>query len=88
MISQGKGRLFGIITLVVLFHLGLFYYLADEKPLPKREYMPPPNFSVQQAQLSDPQTGEKLVYKEFTVSTEFAATGPAPTPTPNPKLVQ
>lgn len=88
MISPGKRGLFWIASLVVIFHLCLFYLLADKKPLPKREYIPPPNFSVQQAQLADPQTGEKLVYKEFTVSTEFANTDPPPAPSPNPPLVQ
>ena len=73
-------RLLLIVSLVVAFHLGLFALLADKKPLPPRQYIPPPNFSLQQMPMTDPKTGEALVYKEFTVSTQLLEEAPRQSP--------
>lgn len=69
-----------IVGLVALLHLGLFCLVADKKPLPKREYIAPPNFIVKEAPFTDAQSGEKLVYREFTVSTKLERPGGGPKP--------
>lgn len=84
--SWANSRLFWIVSLVVAFHLGLFLLLADKKPLPERPYIPPPNFSVQQMPITDPNTGEKLIYREFTVSTKLPEEEARPTAAVPPQI--
>lgn len=72
---MGKRRLFVIVAAVVLAHGGMLYVLKDARPLPKRKYMPPSNFTMRRAETTLSGTGKKLTYREYTVSTHL---GPRP----------
>ncbi|MEI9893899.1 MAG: hypothetical protein WDN28_08340 [Chthoniobacter sp.] len=66
---------------VFVAHLGVFMLIEkiQEKP-----YVPPPkpNFTSHSTVVVDPQTGEKTIYREITVSTRFAPAPVTPAPTP------
>jgi hypothetical protein len=66
-----KRKLVLIIAAVVLAHGGVFYLLKDLKPLPKRKFVSPPNFTMRQSQPIIAETGETLTYREYTVSTRL-----------------
>ncbi len=53
----------------------------------RKPYVPPPkpNFTSRSTTVIDPNTGEKTIYREITVSTKFAPT-PATPPPELPKL--
>lgn len=61
-----------IVIAVILLHAGLFWAVSNTKPLPKKPYIPPPNFSAKEATWVDEKTGEKITYREFKVSTKLA----------------
>ena len=69
---------------VFVAHLGVFMLIEQFKPKPKP--VPPlkPNFTVRETKGVDADTGEKVVYREITVTTKFA---PSPTPPPPEKPV-
>ena len=48
-----------IVIGVILLHAGLFWAFSNTKPLPKKPYIPPPNFSAKEASWVDEETGEK-----------------------------
>ena len=60
-----------IVFGVLAAHVVFFWLVADAKVLPQRPYFPPPNFGAREAHVVDMQTGEKLIYREFTVSTKL-----------------
>lgn len=62
---------------VFVAHLGLFMLLDHLEPKPK--YIPPPkpNFSARSETVIDSDTGERLVYREITISTKLAPEIPA-----------
>ena len=68
---------------VVAAHLVAFYFLCGWNPLPKVPYIPPPNFSLGWAKFKDPVTHDKMVYQEFTVSTQLKS-APAGDSSPRP----
>ncbi len=72
-----KKTIFLIAAGVAAAHAAAFYFIAGWSPLPKVPYVAPPNFSLGWAKYTDPATREKMVYEEFTVSTQFAKAGPA-----------
>ena len=61
-----------IALAVVAVHLGLFWMISGKSALPNTPYIPPPNFVEKEAKFVDKQTGEKMVYKEYQVSTKLA----------------
>jgi hypothetical protein len=73
-----------IVTGVVVAHAVAFYFIGGWNPLPKVRYIAPPNFSLGWAKYTDPGTKEKMVYREFTVSTEVQKTPAAAGATPQP----
>jgi hypothetical protein len=64
---------------VLIVHLLLFAVVANWKVLPKKKYVPAANFGAAEATYTEPDTGEKVTVKEFTVTTELA---PSPTASP------
>lgn len=65
-----------VVLWVVLGHVALFLVLANRNPLPKVKKLSP-GFSVRERKFEDPETGERMVVREITVSTKLApATGP------------
>lgn len=69
-----KPRVIALIAVAVLAAHALFFWLvADAPALPKTPYVPPANFGSYTQEITDPQTGEKSVYREFTVSTKLPA---------------
>jgi hypothetical protein len=61
-----------IIAVVVLLHVGLFYVAAHTRALPKVRAVPRPNFNLSEQTYRDSTTGEKLTYREISVSTKLA----------------
>jgi hypothetical protein len=59
-----------IVAGVAAAHAVAFYFVAGRNPLPKVPYIAPSNFSVGWAKYTDAATKEKMVYQEFTVSTQ------------------
>ncbi len=78
-----RSWLIGIIVLAVLIHIGVFLAFANVKPLPKKRHVPPPNFSAAEASYVDPTSGERMVVREYKVSTKLA-TPPEPPTTHDP----
>jgi hypothetical protein len=62
---------------VFVAHLGLFMILYELEP--KAKYIPPPkpNFSSRSETVIDAATGERLVYREITISTKLPPEIPA-----------
>jgi len=60
-------------------HLLVFAIVADWRVLPKKRHVPPPNFGAAQATYTEPETGEKVTVREFTVTTKLT---PSPAPEP------
>jgi hypothetical protein len=56
---------------VALLHLVGFWAFSGFRPLPKRPHVPPPNFVMAEARGTDPVTGEKVIYREYTISTRL-----------------
>ena len=73
-----------IVAGVVVAHAVAFYWIGGWNPLPKVRYVAPPNFSLGWAKYTEPGTKEKMVYQEFTVSTELQKTPAAAGPTARP----
>jgi hypothetical protein len=69
-----------IIAAVVAVHLIVFYCISGWSPLPKVRYIPPDNFSLGWAKFTDPTTHDRMVYQEFTVTTQMEKASPAATP--------
>ncbi len=61
-----------VVLGVVAAHLGLFWLVADTSALPKVTPIPRPTFVAKEAKWTDEVTGEKMVYREFSVSTRLA----------------
>lgn len=61
-----------IVMGVFTAHIGLFMLISALKPKPKLAARPKPNFSAKAYIGVDDQTGEKVVFREITVSTKFA----------------
>lgn len=79
--------LFCIAMGVFTAHLGVFMLIGEFKPKPRFVPRPKPNFSAVAQQLVDAETGEKVVYREITVSTKFAP-APATPPPEKPALAE
>ena len=60
-----------IAVAVMAAHALIFWLVAGARVLPNTPHVPPPNFGSRSAEITDPQTGEKMVYREFTVSTKL-----------------
>jgi len=57
---------------VILAHAALFWLISGTRPLPKANYIAPPNFFARQATWDDKETGEHLVVHEYQVSTRLS----------------
>ena len=71
-----------IIMGVFTAHIGLFMLIAQFKPKPKLVARAKPNFSAKAYVGVDAETGEKVVYREITVTTKFAPDPVLPLPKP------
>jgi flagellar basal body-associated protein FliL len=69
---MNRRTIFIIVSAVVLLHVGLFYVAAHTRALPKTRVVPRPNFISDEQVYSDSTTGEKLTYREISVSTKLA----------------
>jgi hypothetical protein len=61
-----------IIMGVFTAHIGMFMLISQFKPKPKLVARERPNFSAKSYPIVDAETGEKVIYREITVSTKFA----------------
>jgi hypothetical protein len=77
--------IFCIAMGVFVAHLGVFMLIEQLHPKPLPPPKPKPNFSAKATTVVDPQTGEKTIYREITVSTKFAPALPTP-PSASPQL--
>ncbi len=68
-----------IVGAVLAAHLLLFAIVAKWKVLPKKRHVPPANFGAAEATYTEPDTGNKVTVKEFTVTTKLT---PSPTTSP------
>ncbi len=66
-----RTTLFLIVLAVISAHALFFWLVANEKVLPQKPYVAPPNFGSRSAEIVDSNTGEKAIYREFTVSTKL-----------------
>ena len=66
-----------IVACVVAVHAIVFYFIAGMSPLPKVPYIPPDNFSLGWAKFTDPATHQKMIYQEFTVTTQVDKPSPS-----------
>ena len=79
-------RLFLCIALgLFTTYLGVFMLLRQLRPAPHATRPPPPNFSAKATTVVDAETGEKITYREITVTTKFAP-GSATPPPEKPRL--
>jgi len=78
--------LFCIALGVFTAHIGVVMLLSHLRPHPNFPSLPKENFSTRAAQYTDSESGEKMVYREFTVTTNFAKTTPATPPPEKPQL--
>ena len=65
---------------VFVAHIGIFMFISHLRPAPHSAPPPKPNFTSKSAAVVDPETGEKTIYREITVSTKFAPASPTPPP--------
>jgi hypothetical protein len=71
---MSRRALIGIVLAVAAVHGAVFWLVADKHVLPRREYIPPPeppNFAAAEFTATDPQTGGKIVVRQFNVSTKL-----------------
>ncbi|MGB8352711.1 MAG: hypothetical protein WCD79_02390 [Chthoniobacteraceae bacterium] len=66
-----RSTIISLVLAVVAVHLCVFWLVCDFHILPKREVIPPPNFSAQAGSTIIPATGEKIIVHEYTVSTKL-----------------
>ena len=69
-----------IVAGVFTAHIGMVMLLSHLRPRPVSAPRPKENFSMKAASFVDSQTGEKMIYQEFTVSTRLATPKNAPPP--------
>jgi hypothetical protein len=72
--------LFCIAMGVFVAHLGVLMIISHFRPQPHSAPPPKRNFTVKSTSGVDLETGEKVIYREITVSTKFAPAGPTPPP--------
>jgi hypothetical protein len=78
-----KRTLFLVAAVVIAAHAIALSFIAGISLLPKVPYVIPPNFCLGWARFTDPATKQKMMYREFTVSTRLdkpALQPSAPTP--------
>ena len=68
---------------VLVAHGALFWFLADKKPLPYIEKIPPPNFSAREDVIVDEKDGQQVKLQQFRVSTKLADPRPTKEPVSN-----
>lgn len=72
---MSRRTIFWIVALVALAHVGAFLLFGRMRALPKARYIPPapkPNFGYREEVSIDPQTGERTITREISVSTRLA----------------
>lgn len=69
---MSKRQIALLVTIVALLHGGLLLYFAKGRALPFKQAVARPEFVAKEARWVDEQTGEKLVYREFQVSTRLS----------------
>jgi hypothetical protein len=60
-----------VVAAVVVTHVVLFAFAGRVRPLPHVPYIAPPNFVARERAVENTKTGERTVYREFTVSTKM-----------------
>jgi hypothetical protein len=68
---MNRRLVFWIATGVVAAHAAVFWLIGSHSALPKRTFMPPPNFRMKEGEFTLPGSGEKVFIQEFTVSTKL-----------------
>jgi hypothetical protein len=68
---MNRRLVFWVTIGVVAAHAALFWLVGSHSPLPKRTYVPPPNFRMKEGEFTLPGSGERVVIQEFTVSTKL-----------------
>lgn len=63
-----------LVFVVILLHGAAFWALSGSRVLPPKPYIAPPSFIAKEARWVDEKTGEKMIYREFRVSTKLAET--------------
>lgn len=66
---------------VLVIHIGVVMIWTRLNPPPKTAPTPKPNFVVRSQAATNAETGEKMIYRDITVSTRFA-------PTPQGKMTK
>jgi len=61
-----------LVLFVALLHGGVLLFFAKSRSLPSKPAVPRPDFIAREARWVDEETGEKLVYREFRVSTRLS----------------
>jgi len=61
-----------LVLFVALLHGGVLLFFAKSRSLPSKQAVPRPEFVAKEARWVDEKTGEKLVYREFRVSTRLS----------------
>jgi len=69
---MNRRQLVTVILGVIVFHAALFWLIAGTNPLPKVTPIPRPQFIARETPFVDAKTGEKMIYREFQVSTRLA----------------
>jgi hypothetical protein len=60
-----------IAVLVLAGHGSVLWLVFDQPMLPKKPRVPPPNFITKVGEVVDEASAEKVIYREFTVSTQL-----------------
>ena len=66
-------------------YIGVVMLMRQLRPAPHAPLPPRPNFSAKATTVTDAETGEKITYREITVTTKFAP-GSATPPPEKPRL--
>ena len=61
-------------------YIGVFMLVRQLRPALRAPQPPKPNFSAQATTVTDAETGEKITYREITVTTKFAPSPVIPPP--------
>jgi hypothetical protein len=69
---MSRRTIFYIIAVAILLHVGLFFVASRTRALPKVRLVPRPNFTINEEVYRDTTSGEKVIYREFKVSTKLA----------------
>lgn len=70
--KKKRSTILYIATGAIAINVAAFWFLADKRPTPKVTPVEEPNFRAREKEFVDEKTGEKIIVREFTVSTKLA----------------